>query len=52
MPKVLALITSGTRSMDVLGRHILVVQADDVPVVAADVSLLVLVRALESLQIV
>ena len=52
MPEVLALIASGARSVNVLGRHVLVVQTDDVSVVAADVSLLVLVRALESLQVV
>jgi hypothetical protein len=47
--KILTLVASGARSMDVLSRHVLVVQADDVSVVAADVSLLVLVRALQSL---
>ena len=49
MAEVLALVASGARSVDVLSRHVLVVQADDVSVIAADVSLLVLVRALESL---
>lgn len=50
--EVLTLVASGARSVNVLGCHVLVVQADDVSVVAADVSLLVLVRALESLQVV
>ena len=49
MAEVLALVTSGARPMDVLSRHVLVVQTDDISVVAADVSLLVLVRALQSL---
>ncbi len=49
MAEVLALIASGAWSMNVLSRNILVVQTDDVSVVAANVSLLVLVRALESL---
>lgn len=35
--------------MYILGSHVLVVHADDVPVVAADVALLVLVGALQSL---
>ena len=52
MAEVLTLVASGARSVNVLGCHVLVVQADDVSVVAADVSLLVLVRALESLQVV
>ena len=52
MTEVLTLVASGARSVNVLGCHVLVVQADDVSVVAADVSLLVLVRALESLQVV
>ena len=51
MAEVLALVASGARSVDVLSRHILVVQTDDISVVAADVSLLVLVRALEGLQV-
>ena len=49
--EVLALVASGARPVDVLSRHVLVVQTDDISVVAADVSLLVLVRALESLQV-
>jgi hypothetical protein len=52
MAKILTLVSGGARSMDVLSRHVLVVQADNVPVVSADVSLLVLVGALESLKIV
>ena len=51
MAEVLALVASGARPVDVLSRHILVVQTDDISVVAADVSLLVLVRALEGLQV-
>ena len=39
MAKILALVSGGARSMDVLSRHVLVVQADNVPVVSADVSL-------------
>ena len=52
MAEVLTLIASGARSVNVLGGHVLVVQTDDVSMVAANVSLLVLVRALESLQVV
>ena len=38
--------------MYVLGGHVLVVHADDVPVDAADIALLVLVGALQSLEVI
>ena len=41
-----------TPPMYVLGGHVLVVHADDVPVVAADIALLVLVGALQSLEVI
>ena len=52
MAEVLALVASGAWSMNVLSCNILVVKADDVSVVTAHVSLLVLVRALQRLQVV
>lgn len=49
---VLAILVVAGVAVDVLGSDALVVHRHDVPVVSTDVSLLVLVRVLESLQVI
>ena len=49
---VLGVLAGRPGAVDVLGRHVLVVQAYDVPVITAHVTLFILIGVLKRLQII